>query len=85
MRRRSTDKITLKTALTIVVLGGTCIGFLWAAATPYIDARIDEKLEPVHDALLYQNSIMMVTLDSLHLQKAEEMYRALKRSSGMHK
>jgi len=50
------------------------VGVLWAAATPYIDMRIDRKIVPIKDALLYQKCLIKASMDSLKIKKADEMY-----------
>jgi len=74
-KRRATDRFSISRACKLLILVAGALGVIWAAATPYIDMRMDKKLNPVHDALVYQSCLIMSVMDSTQISRAEWLYK----------
>jgi hypothetical protein len=50
-------------------------GILWTAfAEPRIDCKIKARVDPIEDAITYQNYLMMENMDSARVRAATEKY-----------
>jgi len=70
-----------QSALGLLLTIGTIAGIAWATlATPCIDKQIHQHTDPINDALMYQNCLLMQRYTSEEIAAADRMYTSLKRS-----
>jgi hypothetical protein len=69
---------------TVLSIIGTlaCVGgFCWAnLAEPRIDTQIHVHTDPLQDAIMYQNCLIMQRYTQDEIANADKMYTSLKRS-----
>lgn len=74
-----TISVTIGGLLSLLALAGLA----WAnLAEPRIDKKIETRIEPIEDALRYQNYLMMATMRDEQIKQAETWYKMEKRGGG---
>lgn len=82
--KRKMSKITITAIAAFLVSLGAIIAFgnksaCWAwntFAVPDVERRINTKIEPVNDALLYNSALHEATMTSAQIDKAAAIYEA---------
>ena len=86
-KKRWTDNLAWwQTALGLILTACTVAGVAWAVlAEPRIDCRIDRKVDPVKDAVMYQNCLIMQRYSADEIAAADRMYTSIKRAQAQEK
>jgi hypothetical protein len=70
--------------IAVILSTAAVVGLLWAnLAEPRIDSKINACVRPLHDAIEYQNFLMMSTMTDSAIERAERLYMSSRKGRGL--
>lgn len=83
--KRASDWLTKWQRVIAAILSTAAVtGLLWAnLAEPRIDSKIDRSMRPLHEAIEYQNFLMMSTMSDSAIMRAERLYLSSRKGRGI--